>query len=491
MRNNIQEKSKDISKEGFVKAIFGFSLSTWINCIIEFVSTPIITYFFLPEEFGKISMFLVYVDLFLSFSYLGLDQTFTRFYNEPTGKNTKKSLLTICISGSTLSCILISTVVFVLRENLSLKVLNEYALAVPVCISLSVFAQCLLRYFRLTSRMQKNVTMFTVQSIVITWIKKISFIFVAFKAASAVPAIITITSCSIGVTLIFLLIRLKNDFSFKCDYSISALKPLAFYSFPLILIEIITNLNNRISQLVLNEFTDKASIGIYSNAVTIASIIMVLQQGFAAYWTPFVYENYKTGQKLIEKVHHIITFLMTSLGLGIIIMQFPIYKILVSEQYWASRGIFAFLLVSPICYTIAETLGLGVHIAKKTYWHAIICAINIVLNVSGCVILIPRIGIVGAAIASAISAIVNMVLKTIIGERYYKCTSSYWRMIVSLVILLLAGTFNYCLQASMIKYIIFISLLFVEIIIYFKEVKTLFNLFTSIIFKLFKKKSAN
>ena len=88
------------SKVTFLKGLFGFSASTWINCIIEFISTPIITYFFAPDEFGKISMFLIYVDLFLSFSYLGLDQAFTRFFNEPSGKNDKKSLLTVCISSA-------------------------------------------------------------------------------------------------------------------------------------------------------------------------------------------------------------------------------------------------------------------------------------------------------------------------------------------------------------------------------------------------------
>ena len=321
-----KEKSVDTSSgKSFLKGLFGFSMSTWINCIIEFVSTPIITYFFAPDEFGKISMFLVYVDLFLSFSYLGLDQAFTRFYNEPTGKNDKKSLLSVCMSGSLISCIIITFVVFFMGNSLSVEILGEVNYAIPVCVSVGVFAQCILRYFRLTSRMQKNIAMYTVQSVAITWIKKISFIIIAFKTATALPAIVTIAVASIGVTVVFFLIRLKTDFSFKCDYSKKALMPIITYSVPLIFVEIITKLNNRISQLVLNGYSTKTDIGIYSNAVTIASIITVIQQGFNSYWTPFVYENYKTGQKKIEKVHHMITFVITTFGIVILCFQHLVF----------------------------------------------------------------------------------------------------------------------------------------------------------------------
>ena len=83
------------------------------------------------------------------------------------------------------------------------------------------------------------------------------------------------------------------------------------------------------------------------------------------YWTPFVYENYKTDQKRIEKVHHTITFVMTCFGLLIILFQYPIFFILSNGEYDTGRIIFSLLLIAPVCYTISETLGLGIHLSKK------------------------------------------------------------------------------------------------------------------------------
>lgn len=476
------------TSESFVKSFFGFSMSTWINCIIEFVSTPIVALFFAAEEFGKISMYLTYVDLFLAFSYLGLDQAFTRFYNEPTGKNNKRSLLTVCMSGAMLSCFVITAVIFTMGKQISVAVIDRVNYLIPLCVAIGVFSQCVLRFFRLTSRMQKNAKIYAIQSVSVTWVKKISFIFIAFASPTALPAIVSIALCLITVTTIFFFIRLKTDFSFKCDYSKTAITPILKYSAPLILVEVILKLNNKISTLVLNGYMNKEMVGIYSFAVHIAAIINLIQQGFNAYWTPFVYENYKTQQKRIEKVHHTITFVMITFALLIIMFQYPIFLILSNGEYDAGRAIFALLLVAPVCYTVSETLGLGIHLSKKTYWHIFISAINIVINLALSIILIPQIGLIGAAFSSAIAAVCNMILKTIIGERYYKCTSSYWRMILSLFFLVSSGLISYFLHESLYKYLFFGAFIVIEIVIYRKEFIRCVKIVMSILGKILNKK---
>jgi len=484
--SSIQEQKK--SSESFVKSFFGFSMSTWINCIIEFISTPIVAFFFAPEEFGKISMYLTYVDLFLAFSYLGLDQAFTRFYNEPTGKNNKKSLLTVCMSGAMASCIVITAIIFIIGQRVSVAIIDRVNYLIPLCVAIGVFSQCVLRFFRLTSRMQKNAKMYAIQSISVTWVKKISFIFIAFASPTALPAIVSIALCLLTVTVIFFFIRLKTDFSFDCDYSKKAVTPILKYSTPLIFVEIILKLDNKISTLVLNSFMNKEMVGIYSFSVHIAAIINLIRQGFNAYWTPFVYENYKTQQKRIEKVHHTITFVMITFALLIIMFQYPIFLILSNGEYDAGRAVFALLIVGPVCYTISETLGLGIHLSKKTYWHIFISAINIVINLVLSIVLIPRIGLIGAALSSAVAAVFNLILKTVIGEKYYKCTSSYWRTVLSLVFLLSAGVISYLLHTSIYKYIFFAVFILIEFIIYRKEFVRCVKIMISILSKILNKK---
>jgi O-antigen/teichoic acid export membrane protein len=63
--------------------------------------------------------------------------------------------------------------------------------------------------------------------------------------------------------------------------------------------------------------------------------------------------------------------LLTLAALAIIALQDPLFMLL-GEKYRPAKSFFPFLLFSPICYTIAETTGLGINISKKTYWNIII-----------------------------------------------------------------------------------------------------------------------
>ena len=84
-------------------------------------------------------------------------------------------------------------------------------------------------------------------------------------------------------------------------------------------------LNNSIPQFVLKRFVDYGAIGIYTNAVSIANILTIIQTGFNVYWAPFAYENYKTHKYRLTRVHKCISFLLISFAILIIIGQDFIY----------------------------------------------------------------------------------------------------------------------------------------------------------------------
>ena len=68
--------------KSYIKSFLSFSIGTWLRAIISFITTPIISYLIVPEEFGKASMFSLIYNVSLIISTIGLDQSFVRFYNE-------------------------------------------------------------------------------------------------------------------------------------------------------------------------------------------------------------------------------------------------------------------------------------------------------------------------------------------------------------------------------------------------------------------------
>ncbi len=421
-------KKKD-NKMNFISRIFGFSMASWVNCLISLLATPITTAVFTPEELGKVNMLISYSNIIIPFVYMGFDQAYLRFHNEPLGKNSSDSMFKICLLFSLVLTISVTIVTAVMWKSISAGIIGYAAVFIYISLMLYVIANLLMRYVSLKTRMDNNIGLYFIQSVASTVIIKISFVGVAFIRPTAEYAILLRSGLLFAASFIFAVILLKKCDKVKIDYSKDVIKVLLKYGLPLFPTVFIIMLNTSLAQLVLKNYVDYEMIGIYSNAVTMASTIAVVQAGLNTFWVPFVYE-YQNEQSKIQKMHHIISYLLLTCGFLIIAFQDLIYMILVNKQYWASRAIMGLLMIAPISETISETLGIGIELSKRTYMKFPIYVVSVLINAVSCLILIPRFGIVGAALANAISSLTMLIMKSVIGEHYYRCSDNYIRLIL-------------------------------------------------------------
>lgn len=120
MVNEVSNNSR-----GFVKRLIGFSSASWISAAISFISTPIITRLFLPQEVGKINLFTTFMVLFQTVSILGLDQAFMRFYNEPPFKINKRTLLGLCIFFSFSMSMICALIVLIFFKEVTTEITGD------------------------------------------------------------------------------------------------------------------------------------------------------------------------------------------------------------------------------------------------------------------------------------------------------------------------------------------------------------------------------
>lgn len=471
----------------FVNRIFGFSMASWVNCIISLIATPITTAVFAPEELGKINMFISYANIIVPFVYMGFDQAYVRFYTEPLGRNSSGSMFKLCLLFS--SILIIPTTFFTLLiwKNISNKIIGYPSFFIFMCLILYVLATMLMRYANLKARMDNNVILFFLQSVFSTIIIKISFVCVALIKPIGEYAIFFRTALLFLAGFIFIISAIH-----KCKETINCSKEVTFeilkYGVPLFPTVFIVMLNTSLSQLILNNYVEYELIGIYSNAVTMASIITIVQSGLNTFWTPFVYE-YRNEQPKIQKMHHIVAYLLISFGFAIIAFQDLIYFILVDEKYWASKPIMGLLMISPISETISETLGLGIELSKKTYMKLPVYIVSVIVNVLACLLLIPEFGIIGAALASAISSLTMLIIKSIIGEHYYRCSDSYSKLIICLSFFAMTAVFSNIAYNWDSKLIVGLIGIVVTTAIYWKSVLLLIRNFKQIKKRVFSRKS--
>jgi hypothetical protein len=93
-------------------------------------------------------------------------------------------------------------------------------------------------------------------------------------------------------------------------------------------------------------------------------------------------------------------------------------------------------------------------------------------------------GLTGIAIAAALSGIFTLTLKTIVGEKYYKCINGYLNTIFTISILIFVVFVNYFLYEYVyIKNTIFILGFIIVLITHKQEIMYLKNLLSSFIKK--------
>ena len=463
-----------LNSKKLIDRIVGFSLATWVNCIITFIATPIVTALFVPEELGKVNLFVTCANVITPFVYMGFDQAFARFYHEPPSKNTSRSLGKVCIMFSSAFFLVACIVIIIIREYISKKIVGYYYTPIVVSLLAFVFADYMMRYTQLTARMQNNVLRYSIQAIISTLIIKISFVLVVLIKPSAEYAIMFRSGCYLTVAVIFVSLLMKQSRGEKPCLDKQTATELSKFAVPLFPTHFLVALNTSLPMLMLSKYASYSDIGIYSNAVTIASIITVVQTGLTVFWTPFVYEYYKTEKEKLQLMHHVISICMIGVGFLLILCQFPIYKILVAKQYWQSREVFGILVLSPVCYTISETLGIGIDLVKKTYLKLPVYAINIATNFIACYLLVPRFGIFGAALAAATASLVMLVTKASLGNKYYRCSDNYLKLVLGIITLICAGVVN-MLVSGTVKYVIVFCLMIVCFFIYRRELGIIFR----------------
>ena len=475
------------SKQKFLKNMVGFSMVTWISFVLGFIASPISTRLFPTEELGRLSLFSSYAGLLSSICYLGLDQAFVRFFLETPGRSTRRSLFTFCTAVPLGFAVLSTLVLSFFWPSVSQEIVGQPDVTVFICFAVYSFCLVVFRFLSLCYRMEQNAMLYTVQGVVFALLTKIAYLSVGFARPTGRAALIMLTVLTGLFTLAFILLqRRRFDVHFMQQMDREAVRALGAFALPIVPMSLLSWLNSYTSPLVLKHLLGYSATGIYTSALGLASTISIIETGFNAYWAPYVLENYRSDDsRRFYTVHRLMACMLTLFGLGITILQAPVF-LLLGKAYRSSVVFFPFLFLSPICYCLGETTSMGIDISKKTWWKTAIYLFSAILNIVLCFVFIPPMGMSGAALASALTAVLTLILRTAVGEHYYKVLESSRYLVYTIGLMGVASFGNLWLTGAA-KYLFLIIVLALACWLYRGELKILLTTAVQIVSMLMKK----
>lgn len=459
----------------FFATVMHVGLGTIINMIIGFICTPIITRLVLPEEYGRLSIFTLYIGMATMVLSLGLDQSLVRYYYAEKTIDYKRWILKNCICPVLVSSFVIS-IVFITIIKLQLFPF-EFS-DMPLILIIGVFGEIIYRFSSLVLRLEGKGQKYAISSIIYKSIYVV-FVFVlifvtgnaSFKTLAYSTVIAYVIAALYGIwneKAIWSVYRNKQNFPISKGEIIK-------YGFPFILSLGLTTLFNAIDKLSLKTFCDYSTVGIYASATTIIGVFSIVQSSFNTVWAPVAvkhYENDPTDKAFYTRYNRIISFVMFAFGISFIMCK-DIFGLLLGRSYREAAQIVPFLALHPIMYTISETTVTGIVVKKKSSLHLIVAAVACVVNYAGNTILVPMIGAKGAAISTGISYIVFYLLRTLLADRFYSFEHHKVHFWISTLVVIVFALYNTFTQGFVVDVILYIVTMGIVVLLYLDVVKNI------------------
>ncbi|MFD4817056.1 lipopolysaccharide biosynthesis protein [Peribacillus butanolivorans] len=462
-----------------IKKFFSFSYGSIVGLIIGFITTMITTRILQPEEFGKVSMFTLAINISMIFAIFGTDQAFVRFFYEEE-ESKRGGLLYSCLKPVFYITIFLLIAFLFFQEKLSLFLFGEYNIVVAVMLAFGIVVQILYRYASLVIRMQQKGHLFSLIELLNRTFTFILIILFYLLMGPTFEIVVYSTVLTFLILTIYLIYNQRNIWSLK-HFSEDSLKhnnnEILKYSYPLVVTTLITWLFEAFDKIALRQWADLQELGLYSSAFKIVALLTIFQKVFATFWTPVAYETFEKNPNntlIYGNISKIVTFLMSIVAI-VTIMAKDIIIALLGPEYQEASKILPFLVFMPLMYTISETTVLGINFYKKPKWHIVIAVVSCICNITGNWILVPVYGGLGAAISTAFSFIVFFIFRTHISLKYYKVNYGLGKIYSSIVIVIMVGSLATYIDSILSNVVFGTFCIIFLVFLYYKDLKHMYK----------------
>ncbi len=402
------------------KFTFDVSITLFASMIslpLGFITTFILGRYLGAEELGLYRMTSTVFGISLLFAEIGLPAAMIKFVAEL--KNDKDKLNQITSSGIITS--LIGGLGFValfyfssnaLAELFNMPRLSELLKIISLVFPFALLNGTLLGLLNGLREMKTHAIGMIIQSIIMVVIT-VTLIYSGFGVEGAVIGIILskIGSC------IYLIWMCKQYINITFDKYVQSTKKLLLFGVQLFGVNAINIINYHADTTMIGYFLTAGSVGYYGVAAIFSQFFWIIPQAVQRITYPATSEflsknNHKALQNMIDKSIKYTSCTLLLFGLGVGFFAKEIITVTFGEDFVVSVLPLQILAVGTVIYGINSAIGGCLSGAGRPDIAFKVVCISAITNILLNSVLIPRYGIAGAAVATAISLIVSAFIAT-------------------------------------------------------------------------------
>lgn len=208
------------------------------------------------------------------------------------------------------------------------------------------------------------------------------------------------------------------------DIDFSIARRALIFSSPLIAYELASVILDSGDRILISHYLGLKQLGFYSAAYSIATyaeqavMVPINMALFPIYMQVWVEKGESATAQFLSKALDLFVVLAAALALLVLLTSNDLITILASKKFQEAHTLLPVLVCGLLVYTIHIFFNAPLLIYKRSFVlgsiTVVCCIANIVLNMA----LLPKIGIMGAAIATLVSYILLVIGMAIISRRY-------------------------------------------------------------------------
>ena len=443
---------------------------------------PLYTRVLSPGDYGIIDMLAVASSLINLTVALEISQGVVRYFAEEKEPRRKIDYASTALifTLATYSIFLFFALLF--KKKIANLILGATDLQPIVTIALlSMWASGIFYLLQNQLRWQLQPKHHAITSIVFTTVSIFFAVVLIFIFRMGVVAVFygKATGFIVGSLIAFYFARKSYRLSFKWQ----RLREMLSFSLPLVPASIAVFVATFVDRIAITSIMGLADVGIYGIGYRFASIVSLIMVGFQKAMMPLVYANYKNQNTPLEISRIFNYFLSIIISLIVLLALFSKETLIIftTRQYFAAASIIP-ILASSIVLSSMYIFAPGLGIAKKTKHIALIYILTAIANSILNFVLIPPLGIMGAALATLISASCSFALYMFLSQKFYKVPYNWYRIagaaLIGISIVIFASNVELTLlRGIIIKILLFAvsSVAVVLLLVGVKEVKVLLS----------------
>ena len=407
------------SYKKFTKDVGLAGIAQIIGALKGLILLPILTKTLGAELYGIWAQILVTISLLMPLALLQLEYAMTRFLTAEEDKTKINKGISSIFVTVVLTASLISFLIFILAEPLAVAVFGGADAAYFVRISaflilLTTLDTIILRYF-ISFRQMKRYSGFMILQ-AIGEVLLISYL--VLSGYGLFGAIISLLLVRAFIFIIgFLLVKSEVVLTTP---SLAVIKPYLAFSLPLIPFTLSYWMINIGDRYVIGYFMGADAVGIYSASYTMGGVVGFFFSPIVLVLLPAItdlYENNKIQELKNHLKYSFKFFMMLAIPslFGLSILSQSLLKTLTTPEFISGYAIIPIVGLGVILFNSSNLFSDVLMLFKRTKVLSIVfgfsASINLVMNT----ILVPIIGISGAAIATLITFAVHSLILGFIG----------------------------------------------------------------------------